>query len=110
MKTEMTVARGGVSDDATLYGRRPGGRTAFTRRGALVGVGAAVVAATVAAPAVAQAADPEEAQVLAVFRQLDDGQRAVVQMFMRCLARLPADPMINARVDWHLKPVREARS
>ena len=84
--------------------------TGLTRRAALLATGAAVVAATVAAPAVVQAADPEEAQVLAVFRQLDDGQRAVVQMFMRCLARLPADPMIDARVDKHLKPVREAFS
>ena len=71
---------------------------------------AGVQAALAGDPAVAQAADPEEAQVLAVFRQLNDGQRAVVQMFMRCLARLPADPMINARVDKHLKPVREAGS
>ena len=84
--------------------------TGLTRRAALLATGAAVVAATVAAPAVVQAADPEEAQVLAVFRQLNDGQRAVVQMLMRCLARLPADPMINARVDKHLKPVREVGS
>ncbi len=76
----------------------------------MLGASAAVAVAAVAAPAVVQAADPEEAQVLAVFRQLEDGQRAVVQMFMRCLAHLPADPMIAARVDKHLKPVREAKN
>ena len=83
--------------------------TAISRRGALLGASAAVVVATVTAPAV-HAADPEEVQVLAVFRQLDDGQRAVVQMFMRCLARLPADPTLDARCDMGNEQSREVGS
>ncbi len=82
--------------------------TGLTRRAALHR--AAVVVAAAATPSVVQAADPEETQVLAVFRQLDDRQRAVVHMCMRCLARLPADPALEARCDRDRKPVREVGS
>ncbi len=83
--------------------------TGLTRRAVLRGGGAAVAVATVAAPAV-QAADPEEAQVLAVFRQLDDGQQATVQILMRTLAGLPSDPALWTRSNRGLARRREVGS
>ncbi len=83
--------------------------TGLTRRAALRGAGAVVAMATVAVPAV-QAADPEEAQVLAVFRQLNDGQRATVHLLIRSLAGLPRDPALWARSDRGLARRREVGS
>ena len=58
--------------------------TALTRRAALRGVGAVVAVAAVAAPAV-QAANPEEAQVQALFRQLSPARQDVS---FRCMQAL----------------------
>ena len=82
---------------------------ALSRRAALLSAGAAVAVASVAAPAV-QAADPEEEQVLATFRQLNDGQRATVQLLIRSLAGLPRDSALWARSDRGLARRREVGS
>ena len=83
--------------------------TDLSRRDAMRGAGAAVAVATVAAPAV-QAADSEEAQVLALFRQLDDGKRALTHFLMRAMARLPDDPTLALRFRDDHEPAGEAIS
>ena len=83
--------------------------TDLSRRDAMRGAGAAVVVATVAAPAV-QAANSEEVQVLALFRQLDDGKRALVHFVMRAMAGLPDDPTLAARFRDDREPAGEVES
>ncbi len=76
--------------------------TTITRRGALLGAGAAVVAAGV--PGAVQGADSEEAQVLALFLQLGDRERASVHFWARFYARLPDDPEIRRRFIGEVRP------
>ncbi len=69
--------------------------SAITRRSVLSSAGAAVAVATV--PVGVQAADPEEAQVLALFRQLEDRKRAVTHQWLRIVSDLPMDPRLKRR-------------
>ena len=66
----------------------------ITRRHALAGVAALTAASQ---PLVARAADPEEDQLLAVFRRLSDFHRAVMHDVMRHIAGLPSDPELVRR-------------
>ncbi len=67
----------------------------ISRRGALIGAGAAAVAAGV--PGAVRGEDSEEAQVLALFRQMGDRERAAVHSWARLCAGLPDDPKITRR-------------
>ncbi len=69
----------------------------ISRRDALVGASAAVAVAGVPTAVAAQAADPEEAQLLTLFRQLDDGSRALIHQLVRHAAGLPLDPELWRR-------------
>ena len=88
----------------------------ISRRTALATGAAAITTAAITAPVAIKAGAAkaalagEEAQVLAVFRQLEDGQRACVHMLTRSLARLPSDPALKARIDRGLALRREVAS
>ena len=56
-----------------------------------------VAVSAAALPVAVLAADPEEDQMLAVFRRLPDNKRALFHSFMRTVARLPKDPEIDRR-------------
>ncbi len=69
----------------------------ISRRDTLKGAGAAVAVAGVPAAVAAQTADPEEAQLLTVFRLLDDESRALIHQLARHGAGLPLDPELWRR-------------
>ena len=66
----------------------------ITRRKLMVGT-AAMTAASL--PIAVRAADPEEQQLLTVFRHLDDERRALVHEVMRQMVGLPLDPGLTRR-------------
>ena len=69
----------------------------ISRRDALKGAGAAVAVAGVPIAVAAQAADPEEAQLLTLFRRMDDKDRALITQMMRFSVGLPLDPELWRR-------------
>ena len=69
--------------------------TAITRRDALRGAGAVVAVAGVTGAV--QAVGHEEEQVLTLFRQMGDRERASAHFWMRYYAGLPDDPQIRQR-------------
>ncbi len=71
----------------------------ISRRSALLGASAAaVVTSAITAPLATKAAlAGEEAQVLALFRQMGDRERASAHVWMRYYAGLPDDPQIRRR-------------
>ncbi len=66
----------------------------ITRRKVMIGT-AALTAASL--PIAVSASDPEEGQVLAVFRRLTDFNRALMHDVMRHIAGLPSDPELVRR-------------
>ena len=77
----------------------------ISRRSALLGATAAVVAGV---PIAVRAADPEEQQLLTVFRQLSDDRRALMHDMTRHMAGLPGDPELKRR--WgYVEPDGESR-
>ena len=66
----------------------------ITRRKLMVGT-VALTAASL--PIAAEPADPEEAQLLTVFRRLPDLERAIIHDLARSFARLPSDPELTRR-------------
>ena len=66
----------------------------ITRRKLMIGT---MAVSAVALPTAVLAADPEEDQMLAVFRKLPDDQRALFHSFMRTMARLPRDLELDRR-------------
>ncbi len=77
----------------------------ISRRSALIGAGAAAVVAGVSLPVLG--ADPEEHQLLTVFRQLPDDRRALIHDVIRKFAGLPDDPQLKRR--WLSEPDGKAR-
>ena len=69
----------------------------ISRRDALMGASAAVAVAGVPIAVVAQAEDAEATQVLALFRQMGDRERASVLFWVRYYAGLPDDPELMRR-------------
>ena len=69
----------------------------ISRRDTLKGAGVAVAVAGVPIAVAAQTADPEEAQLLTLFRQLDDGSRALIHQLVRHPVGLPLDPELWRR-------------
>ena len=67
-----------------------------TRRHILKSAAGAAAVATGAAPII-QPADPEEEQVLALFQQMGDRERASSHYWMRYYAGLPDDPQLRRR-------------
>ena len=78
--------------------------SAITRRGAMLGATAAVAVGTGAAPA-ARAADPEEGQVLALFRQLNSVRQETSLTMMRALLDVQRH---NERHGWAEEPPESA--
>ncbi len=68
----------------------------ITRRKLMVGT-AALTAASL--PITARASDPEERQLLAAWRRLSDGHRALIHNFTRRLAGLGWDEELTRRTD-----------
>ncbi len=66
----------------------------ITRRKLMVGT---VALAGAGLPIVAEAADPEEGEFLAVFRQLSEKQRAMIHIVARHFAGLPIPPELDRR-------------
>ena len=66
----------------------------ITRRKLMVGT-VALTAASL--PIAARAADPEEAQLVTVFRLLSDKKRAIIHDLTRTFAGLPDDPELTRR-------------
>ncbi len=82
----------------------------ISRRDALLGAtAAAITTAAIAAPLAHKAAGVrsalagEEAQVLALFRQLGDKKRASVHYWARVLAGLPDDPALARRINGRMR-------
>ena len=79
--------------------------TAITRRGAMLGATAAVAVATVAAPTPALAG--EEAQALALFRQLNSHRQGISLMTMRAFLDTQRH---NESMGWAEEPPKPAYS
>ncbi len=69
----------------------------ISRRTALATGAAAIVTGATVAPLAVKTADPEEEQVLALFRQMGDAERASCHFWIRYYAGLPDDPQIRQR-------------
>ncbi len=73
-------------------------RTALATGAAAIVTGATVAPLAVKATGVKAALAGEEAQVLALFRQLEDRQRALTHSWLRVISDLPHDPALQRRL------------